>query len=232
MAAARRREWVEGLADSSRRSRTPPRSALTPAERGVVDACSTPARVQAWLRALPYNWELEGRTLRTFRGVVRHRTANCMEAVLASAAILEQHGHAPTILDLESQDGLDHVLHLYQAGGRWGSIGKSRDEGLHGRKPHFRSVRDLVYSYVDPYVDGAGRITRWGVFDLDELTRADWRLGRGDVGSVEKALIAAPHHALATSERRYERTLGRYLAFKRRHPDRAPDFYGGRDRWL
>ena len=192
--------------------------------------------MQSWLRSLPYNWEPDGRTLRTFRGVVRHGTANCIEAVLASATILEQHGFPPIVLDFESWDGLDHVLHLYRVEGRWGAIAKSRDAGLHGRKARFRTVRDLAYSYADPYVDGSGRITGLGVFDLDALTRADWRLGEGNVWSVERALIAAPHRPLATSDRRYDRMLRRYFAYKARHPDRDPGreqgFYAGQERWL
>jgi hypothetical protein len=202
----------------------------------VIDTRRTPARAQAWLRSLPYNWEAEGRTLRTFRGVVRHGTANCIEAVLASATILEQHGFPPIVLDLESWDGLDHVLHLYRVRDRWGTVAKSRDEGLHGRRPAFRTLRDLVYSYVDPYVDGSGRITGWGVFDLDALTCADWRLGEGSVWSVERALIRGRHRSLATSDLRFEQMLRRYAAFKARHPDRDPGrirgFYPRRDRWL
>ena len=159
-----------------------------------------------------------------------------MEAVLASATILEQHGHPPLVLDLESWDGLDHVLHLYRVGGRWGSIGKSRDSGLHGRKPVFRTVRDLVFSYMDPYVDFEGRITGYGVCDLDELTRADWRLGEGNVWSVERALYAGAHRPIGISGRRYERLLRRYQAFKARHPERDPGreryYYRGRERWL
>lgn len=128
-------------------------------------------QVQRFLRALPYNWERGGRTLRTFRGVIRHGEAHCLEAILAAAVILDQHGYPPLVLDLESEDRLDHVLFLFRHRGRWGAIGRSRDPGLHGRKPAFRTVRDLALSYVDPYVDGSGRITGYGVGDLDELVR-------------------------------------------------------------
>lgn len=216
--------------------RTPDRAAFTPAERQVIDTCRTPAKAQAWLRSLPYNWEVDGRTLRTFRGVVRNGTANCIEAVLAAATLLEQHGFPPIVLDLESWDGLDHVLHLYRVSGRWGTVAKSRDAGLHGRKAVFRTLHDLVYSYVDPYVDGSGRITGWGVFDLDALTRADWRLGEGNVWSVERGLIRGRHRSFKSSDLRFERVLRRYLAYKARHPGRDPgrirDFYPRRDRWL
>lgn len=195
--------------------RKPDRSRFRPAELRLVERLSTPRRVQEWLHSLSYNSEPEGPTLRSFRGVVRHDEAHCLEAVLASATILEQHGEPPIALDLVSQDGLDHMLLLYRRRGRWGSIGHSSDAGLNGRKPVFRSVRDLVYSYVDPYVDEFARVIGYGVFDLDALTRADWRLADHNVWAVERALYAAPHVPLATSDQRHARTLRRHLATRR-----------------
>lgn len=210
-------------------SRTPDRSRFRPAELALVDRLTTPRRVQRWLDDLAYNRE---RTLRTFRGVVRHAAAHCLEAVLAAAAVLEQHGDPPLVLDIDSQDGLGHVLLLYRRNGRWGSVAKSRDAGLHGRKPAFRTVTDLVWSYADPYVDGSGRITAFEVFRLDELTRADWRLGEGNVWSVERALIEARHRPFRMSDWRYERMLRRYRAFRARHPDAPATDYAGKERWL
>ena len=207
----------------------PDPSRFTPVELRIVQRLSTPVAVQRWLRSMPYNWET---TVRTFRGVVRENRANCLEAVLAAATILEMHGYPPVVLDLESQDGLDHVLFVFRERGRWGSIGKSRDPGLHGRKPHFRRVRDLVYSYVDPYVDGSGRIVGYAVFDLDALTHADWRLARGNVPSVERALVEGAHVPLRTSHRRYHRALERYRSFRARHPDRPVDDYPDKHRWM
>lgn len=195
-------------------TRTPPLSAFTPEERRIIRTHRTPAQVQAFLRHLPYNWERTGRTLRSFRGVVQHGEANCLEAVLTAATILEQHGYPPLVLDLLSQDELDHVVFLYRERGLWGAVAKSRDPGLHGRKAVFRSIRHLVYSYVDPYVDGSGRIVGYGVAHLDALVRADWRLGTGNVWEVERALMRMPHRELRTSDRRYRRMLRRYLAVK------------------
>lgn len=209
-----------------------PLSHFTPSERRVVEAHRTPRQVQAWLRSLPYNWELRGKTLRTFRGVVRHGEANCLEAVLAAAAIMEQHGYPPLVLDLESQDRLDHVLFIFRDRTGWGAIGKSRDAGLHGRKPVFRSLRDLVMSYADPYVDGSGRIVGYGTGNLNDLVRLDWRLDERNVWSVERALYRIPHRRLFTSDRRYERMLRRYLEFRKAYPTRPATYYGGRESWL
>lgn len=213
-------------------SRTPDRNRFRSTERRLIDRLSTPRLVQDWLRTLSYNLEPRGPALRTFRGVVRHAEAHCLEGALAAATILEQHGDPPIVLDLASQDSLDHVLFLYRRDGRWGSVGKSRDPGLGGRKPVFRTIRDLVYSYVDPYVDDSGRIVGYGVFDLDSLTRADWRLGNHQVWSLERALFASPHVKLRASDRRHERSLRRYRAYRARFPHGTATDYSGWERWL
>ena len=161
-----------------------PRLPFTAAERRVIARLRTPEAVQRYLNRLPYNNEPApgGATLRSFRGVVRTGTAHCMEAALAAAVILEQHGYPPLILSFESIDELDHVLFVYQHRGRWGSVARSRDPGLHGRKPVFRRPRDLALSYVDPYIDYTGRITGYTVVDIAELLGDyDWRLSDKNV---------------------------------------------------
>jgi len=198
----------------------------------VIRRYRTPRQVQLFLRNLPYNREERGETLRTFRQVVRHWEAHCLEGALVAATILEQHGHPPLLLDFESQDKLDHVLCLYRHRGRYGTVARSRDLGLHGRKPVFRTVRQLVMSYVDPYVDFSGRITGYGVFDLRTLRRCDWRLSERNVWKVERALIEFPHKKLRTSDRRYRAMLRRFREFKREHPDRPADFYENQHLWL
>jgi hypothetical protein len=198
----------------------------------VVQKCRTPRQVQEFLRDLPYNWEKGGETLRTFRGVVGHWSAHCLEGALSAAAILEQHGYPPLLLDLESQDKLDHVLFLFRRRGLWGTVARSRDAGLHGRKPVFRTVRQLVMSYVDPYVDGSGRITGYGVADLRTLVKGDWRLSERNVWEVERALIKMPHKKLRTSDRRYASILKQFRAYKAKHPEGPVTFYSNKHLWL
>ncbi|WP_217551272.1 hypothetical protein, partial [Pantoea sp. GbtcB22] len=79
--------------------------------------------------------ERDGGTMRSFREVVKRNEAHCLEAAVAAAVILELHGYPPLLFDLESRDLLDHVIFVFQKAGRWGSIARSRDIGLHGRKP-------------------------------------------------------------------------------------------------
>ena len=211
----------------------PPRSAFTPRERKLIDSLRTPAQVQRFLNALPYNTEPppERAKLRSFRGVVRHNTAHCLEAALAAAVILEQHGHPPLVLSFESIDDLDHVIFVYRRRGLWGSIGRSRDPGLHGRRPVFRTARDLALSYVDGYIDFTGRITGYAVVDLRKLGDYDWRLSERNVWKVERVLLDHPHRPIRSSDARIERLRARYRAFKTQFPDRKPLYYAGMDTW-
>ncbi len=188
--------------------------------------------MQRWLRSLPYNWERGRETLRSFRGVVRRGTAHCLEAALAAAVVMEQHGHPPLLLSFESVDLLDHVIYLFRQDGRWGSIARSRDLGLHGRRPVFRSPRQLAASYLEPYVDGSGRIKGFAVADLRELGRYDWRLSERNVWKVERWLVDYPHRPLRMAEARYRRSLERFRSFKARFPDRQPAYFEGRTAWL
>jgi len=210
----------------------PNRPSFTRREWNVIRRLNTPLKVQRYLRALAYNWESEGETLRTFREVLRHGKVHCLEAALFAATVLEQHGYPPLLLDLESQDKLDHVLFLFKRRGCYGTVGRSRDAGLHGRKAAFRTVRDLALSYVDPFIDGSGRILAYAVFDLRSLQRCDWRLSAKNVLAVEKTLIHLPHRKLKTSDRKYMASLKRFLDFRQKHPHRPATYYPDRHLWM
>lgn len=213
-------------------STAPSREHFRPKEWAIIQKYRTPRQVQQFLRALPYNWERDGETLRTFRSVVRHWQAHCLEAAVTAATILEQHGYPPLLLDFQSQDNLDHVVFLFRHRERYGTVARSRDAGLHGRKPVYRSLRQLVMSYVDPYVDGSGRIIGYGVLDLRTLRRPNWRLSSRNVWAVERVLIKMPHKKLKTSDRRYRAVLRRYRTFRKNYPDRPATFYANRHEWL
>lgn len=206
---------------------TPPDLPFTPTERRLVSRLRTPTAVQDWLNGLPYNTEPppDRPMLRTFRGVVARRTAHCFEAALTASVILEQHGYAPMVLSLESIDQLDHVVFVYRARGRWGSVGRSRDPGLHGRRPVFRSLRDLALSYFDPYVDRTGCIKAYGAVDLRVLGNYEWRLATGNVWKAERLLFEIPHRPIRFSEQRVARLRRRYVAHLEQHGGRKPLYY-------
>lgn len=181
---------------------------------------------------MPYNWEREGDTMRSFREVASRNEVHCLEAAVAAAVILEQHDYSPLLLDVESIDLLDHVIFVFQKNGLWGSIARSRDIGLQGRKPVFRSLRDLVWSYFDPYIDMTGRIKGYALTNLYELGNYDWRFNPRNMHKIEDHLRAIPHKKLRSSDRRYEYWHERYKKYKKRFPDRSPAYYPNRNQWM
>lgn len=226
-----------GVATGGHSHRTVMRHAMpnlerfTLGERRIVTRCRTPGATQRWIRSLPYNWERRERTLRSFRGVASSRTAHCLEAALAAATVLECHGYPPLLLDLESQDLLDHVVFVYRRNGRWGAVAGSRDVGLAGRRPVFRSVRALAMSYYEPYIDRTARIVSFGVADLRNLDPYNWRVSPRNVWKVERFLIEMPHQHLPTDDARYRTLRSRYCEFARSHDPRETPFTRGRRNW-
>ena len=99
---------------------------FTPRERRLIARLKSPLDVQRYLNTLPYNTEPppRGATLRSFRDVVRHASAHCLEAALFAAVVLEQHGYPPLVLSFESIDELDHVIFAYREKGKWGSVAR------------------------------------------------------------------------------------------------------------
>ncbi|HVK60935.1 MAG TPA: hypothetical protein VM432_05265 [Bdellovibrionales bacterium] len=170
----------------------------------------TPRAVQKYLRSLAYNREERGETLRSAEAALKAGKAHCLEATFIAAAVLGHHGYPPTVLSFESQDGLDHVLFVFQEKGLWGAIGRSRDEGLHGRPPIYRSLRDLTWSYFDPYIDKSGKITAYQIAHLDS-GGADWRKGKAHAWKLESYLLKLAHKPLRSSQKRYRRIHKLYL---------------------
>jgi hypothetical protein len=200
------------------------------AERALIRRLATPRAVQRFLNRLPYNTEPGGDTLRSFRQVVRHRTAHCLEAALFAACVLEQHGYPPLLLGLESIDLLDHVIFVYRHNGKWGSVARSRDPGLHGRKPVFRSPRALAESYCDPYVDLTGMVKGYSVVDLKVMGGYDWRFSSRNVWAVENMLLKLPQLPIKRSRARVRRERAKYRAYLAKYK-KKPLYYRGRDKW-
>jgi hypothetical protein len=210
----------------------PGKNHFTATEWKLIQRLNTPAKVQRFFSTLSYNREQNGSTTRSFRELIKWNEAHCLEAAVSAAVILEQHGYPPLLLDLESQDLLDHVVFVFKEKGRWGSIARSRDIGLHGRKPVYRSLRDLAWSYFDPFVDLSGRLKGYGLTSLYDLGNYDWRFSPRKMLKIEDHLRALPHKPLRSSDKRYQALLDRYRRYKKRFPDRSPSYYDSRPQWL
>jgi hypothetical protein len=208
------------------------RSPFSPRERRLIARLRTPLAVQNFLNGLPYNQEPGGRaTLRSFRGVVRHGVAHCLEAALFAAVVLERHGYPPLVLSFESIDHLDHVLFVYRRDGKWGSVARSRDPGLHGRKAVFATPRALALSYFDPYIDFTGRVTGYAVVNVaEEMGDYEWRLADTNIWKVERTLLDYPHRRIASSNRRVNVLRARYRAYRAQFGHK-PIYYKRMERW-
>lgn len=208
--------------------------------QALIRRLRTPAQVQCWLHTLQYN---TAETMYTLDSVVRRGRAHCLEGAMAAAALLEPHspaqhrsgatsaGYPPLILDLESADLLDHTLFIFQRQGKWGAVGKSRDIGLDGRKPVFRSIEALARSYLVPYVDAKTAIIAYAVLDLRTLKSTRWRTSNRNVWYVEEALRRFPHRRFRLPRERERYWQQRYIAFKRCHPNRQPNYFPERQTW-
>lgn len=183
--------------------------------KNLAKKYSTPKAVQKYLRSLNYN---KKDTLRSALHAIQKKEAHCLEGAFIAAAILEQHGYPPLVVSMESQDNLDHVIFVYKQNGRWGAVGQSRDPGLYGRPALFRSIRDLVWSYFDPYIDGTGRITAYQIANLDD-SKANWRSSPRNVWKTERFLLEIKHIKLPSSKKRYHKHLQNYKSGKKLAPE-------------
>jgi hypothetical protein len=168
---------------------------------------NTPDKVQGYIHSLSYN---TGDTLYSAKKAMEKKKAHCLEGVFVAAALLERWDYDPFVLSLESQDYIDHCLFIYKAKTGWGAIGKSRDIGLAGREPRYSNLKNLVWSYFDPYVDRKAKILAWQVAHLDEI-KCDWRQSSKNLWKLENHLLEIKHYKLNASQSRYQKNLNRYL---------------------
>jgi hypothetical protein len=172
---------------------------LTPAEARRLRGLSPPWRIQKFLDELDYDYRGEG--CRSPRRVLSERKVQCMDGALFAAAALRVQGHRPLILDLEAVYDDDHVIALYRVNGLWGSIARSNYSGLRSREPLFRTVRDLVLSYVEGYFNLRRQKTlrRYSrPFDLSFFDARNWMTTDEDLWEIPNHLVGIRHYRLLT----------------------------------
>jgi len=191
---------------------------LARAEFATLRRLDTPAKIQAFLNAIPINHELGGETILSVREVLRRRCAHCIEGAFVAACALWVHGEPPLVMHLDC-DPCDypHVIALFRRGGAWGAVSKTNGAHLRYRDPIYRTLRELALSYFHEYFDKRGRKTLRsysGGFDLRRLDAALWVTNEKPCVEANARLAASRHYALLS--RRQERLLARRDAFERR----------------
>jgi hypothetical protein len=169
---------------------------LSPGDLRALRALKTPAEIQRFVDALPYQY---ANTAWSPRRVLRERKGHCLEGALLAAAALRVNGHSPLLMDLEAVQDDDHVVALYRERGLWGGIAKSNFAGLRFRAPIYRTLRELALSYFEHYYNLRGERTLRSYSAAVNLSRLDgegWMTAEEDVWCVPELLIAARHYPL------------------------------------
>jgi hypothetical protein len=162
--------------------------ALTKRERATLDKLTSPIAIQAFLDATPYSTEP---IYRAPLRVLRERRAHCFDGAMFAALALARLGHPPRLVDMLPWDDDDHVLAIYKRGPRYGSIAKSNFTGLRGREPVYRSLRELLMSYFEPFFNLArNRTLRGYTQPLSLRPFAGWTLEDGAMDRIADALDA------------------------------------------
>jgi AcrR family transcriptional regulator len=110
----------------------------------------SPPAIQEFLDGITYSAEP---VYRCPASVLRDRKGHCFDGAVLAAAALRRIGFPPRIVDLLPWEGHDddHVLAVFKIEGGWGAVAKSNFVGIRYRDPVFRSLRELVMSYFEPF---------------------------------------------------------------------------------
>ncbi|HTY62510.1 MAG TPA: hypothetical protein VMG30_09660 [Acidobacteriota bacterium] len=165
-----------------------------------------PSEIQLFLNKLKYRREGGARSPLV---VERTRLANCFDGAIYAAAALEKLGYPPLIVDLVAKNDDDHVIAAYRCGG-WGAIAKSNTTLLRSRDPVYRSLRELVMSYFDPYFNtrGVKSLRSYSApVDLRRFDKISWRTTEIPLDAIENWLCHVRHYPLISGS--MERALAK-----------------------
>jgi len=182
-----------------RKRPTPAELGLTAGEGRILSALKTPQRIQEFVVGLHANFERDGDTLRSVRGVLHHREAHCLEAAFVAACALWLQGEPPLLMDLTAAKGdADHVVTLFRRNGCWGAISKSNHAWLRWRDPVYRDLRELAMSYFHEYFNNGRKTLRTysASFDLRRFAPETWITDEENCWDVGAALDDARHYRL------------------------------------
>ena len=173
---------------------------FTRRELRSLQALRSPVGVQRALDAMPYHLAT---TAWSPRRVLRERTAHCLEAAVFAAAALRVLGFPPLLLDLEAVQDTDHVIAVYRIEGHWGAIAKSNFSGLRCRAPVYRTLREMVMSYFEDYINLRGDRTLRAHSRPVNLARFDrlrpgWMTSEADLWWIPEHLVEIPHTPILT----------------------------------
>ena len=85
----------------------------------------------------------------------------------------------------------EHLLEIYRIEGYWGAVGQSNFVGLRYREPVYRTLRELVMSYFEPYYNIKRERTLRGYtkpLNLRPFDRFRWQVEDKAMDRISKCL--------------------------------------------
>lgn len=169
-------------------------------ERIFFQQFKTPFDIQLYLNGVDYNPEYI-----TFspRMIMHRHMANCFEGALFAAAVLRMMGHKPLIVDLMADNDDDHVLAIFKQNNLFGAVAKSNTTLLRYREPVYRSIRELVMSYFDFYINTDGDKTLRSYsnpVNLSKFDKYDWMTTEMDLEFIGDYLFTIKHTSVLTAK--------------------------------
>lgn len=126
---------------------------LNEKEQKFFKQFSSPFDIQLYLNSVKYNPDY---VTKSPRMIMHRQMANCFEGALFAAAVLRMLGHKPLIVDFMAYNDDDHVIAVFKQNNLYGAVAKSNTTTLRFREPVYRSIRELVMSYFDFYINTLG----------------------------------------------------------------------------
>lgn len=156
----------------------------------LFTSLNTPAKIQAFLDSVPYSAEDANRCPRR---VLEDRQAHCLDGGLLAAAALRRNGYPALIIDLLPTPGRDddHVLAIFKQHNCYGAIAKSNYVGLRFREAVYRTLRELVMTYFEPFFNSLREKTLRGYtrpVNLSKWDNLEWETDDHGVDEIEQRL--------------------------------------------
>ena len=212
--------YVRSLApaSSTRRFARATDLGLSAREFAMLKRLSSPAKIQAFVNAIPINHEIGGETVLSVREVLRQRRAHCIEGAMLAAAALWVHGEPPLVMHLDCDiTDYPHVITLFRRHGSWGAISKTNGAPLRYRDPIYRTLRELALSYFHEYSNRRGHKTLRSYsasFDLRRIDIGKWVTSTKSCWEAHDRLVELRHFALIS--KRQEKLLAKRDRFERK----------------
>src|SRR5258706_14599896 len=191
---------------------------LAPREYAALKRLTSPAKIQAFVNAIPINHEVGGETVLSVREVLRQRRAHCIEGAMLAAAALWVQGEPPLLMHLDCDiTDYPHVVALFRRGGAWAAISKTNGAPLRYRDPIYRTLRELALSYFHEYSSRRGHkpLRSYSAsFDLRRLDPAQWVTCAKSCWETHDRLVELRHFALIS--KRQEKLLAKRDRFERK----------------